>query len=377
MTSDVEHEVAQETEQEFIKSCHALLDWFQQGNGEGELPSLNPAAVERSKEVGISCLEYELLREVLRSLPDTPDTPNALHTPQIRAMLYYSGFSEKVLYKLFPKEKCGQSRAAVFMLLTGMNDDSQVLAPPSTVEPPLPRNGKRIQQPPEGGVTEGRPAVRSWQQKSLWKELMAAVEAPDDTYAWRDDALCPQTDPEAFFPEKGGSTREAKRVCWGCAVRAECLDYALTHDERHGIWGGLSERERRKKKRRKDKGEPEEEEMSAVEPIIGEVLACAGVDDAEELRAGFLKNPEKWKEFARLLVDAYVKTLKQHPRSNIEGRLRNYLVGDPVKYNNTRVRDRAESIREEQEGFRTYLSETPGIIEVCIRAMAAGKTSAK
>ena len=67
--------------------------------------------------------------------------------------------------------------------------------------------------------------------------------------AWQDDALCAQTDPEAFFPEKGGSTREVKKVCRACEVRAECLEYALEHDERFGIWGGLSERERRRLKR--------------------------------------------------------------------------------------------------------------------------------
>ena len=67
---------------------------------------------------------------------------------------------------------------------------------------------------------------------------------------WQERALCAQTDPEAFFPEKGGSTREAKRICAGCEVRAECLEFALAHDERFGIWGGLSERERRRLKRR-------------------------------------------------------------------------------------------------------------------------------
>jgi WhiB family transcriptional regulator, redox-sensing transcriptional regulator len=72
----------------------------------------------------------------------------------------------------------------------------------------------------------------------------SAVSAGDE--GWRLDALCAETDPEAFFPEKGGSTREAKRVCSGCAVRAECLEYALESDERFGIWGGLSERERRR-----------------------------------------------------------------------------------------------------------------------------------
>ena len=72
----------------------------------------------------------------------------------------------------------------------------------------------------------------------------------DDDVSWQHRALCSQTDPEAFFPEKGGSTREAKRICEGCEVRSECLDYALANDERFGIWGGLSERERRKLKKR-------------------------------------------------------------------------------------------------------------------------------
>ncbi|WP_081710038.1 WhiB family transcriptional regulator [Arthrobacter sp. 35W] len=67
---------------------------------------------------------------------------------------------------------------------------------------------------------------------------------------WQTDALCAQTDPEAFFPEKGGSTRDAKKVCGACNVRAQCLEYALSNDERFGIWGGLSERERRRLRKR-------------------------------------------------------------------------------------------------------------------------------
>jgi WhiB family redox-sensing transcriptional regulator len=71
----------------------------------------------------------------------------------------------------------------------------------------------------------------------------------DEDLGWQDRALCAQTDPEAFFPEKGGSTRDAKRVCRRCPVRAECLEYALETDQRFGIWGGMSERERRRIKR--------------------------------------------------------------------------------------------------------------------------------
>jgi WhiB family redox-sensing transcriptional regulator len=62
---------------------------------------------------------------------------------------------------------------------------------------------------------------------------------------WSEAGLCAQTDPEAFFPEKGGSTREAKKVCVACPVKAQCLAYALDTNQRFGIWGGLSERERR------------------------------------------------------------------------------------------------------------------------------------
>jgi WhiB family transcriptional regulator, redox-sensing transcriptional regulator len=75
------------------------------------------------------------------------------------------------------------------------------------------------------------------------------VAFPLNDEPWIDQALCAQTDPEAFFPEKGGSgTRNARKVCLGCDVRGECLEYALEHDERFGVWGGLSERERRKLK---------------------------------------------------------------------------------------------------------------------------------
>ena len=66
---------------------------------------------------------------------------------------------------------------------------------------------------------------------------------------WHDHALCAQTDPDAFHPDKGESAREAKRVCRQCPVQAECLRYALDHDERWGIWGGLSERERNRLRR--------------------------------------------------------------------------------------------------------------------------------
>ncbi|MGW1721621.1 WhiB family transcriptional regulator [Streptomyces sp. NPDC002306] len=62
--------------------------------------------------------------------------------------------------------------------------------------------------------------------------------------AWQSQALCAETGAEFFFPEPGSSVREAKLICGMCEMRSACLDYALAHDERFGVWGGLSEKER-------------------------------------------------------------------------------------------------------------------------------------
>jgi WhiB family transcriptional regulator, redox-sensing transcriptional regulator len=102
------------------------------------------------------------------------------------------------------------------------------------------------------GGSQAAQALNARSHLSLVTEAAVAFEPEPlsaTTDQWQDRALCAQTDPEAFFPEKGGSTREAKKICLGCEVRNECLEYALAHDERFGIWGGLSERERRRLKR--------------------------------------------------------------------------------------------------------------------------------
>lgn len=60
------------------------------------------------------------------------------------------------------------------------------------------------------------------------------------------DALCGQVGGELFFPEKGGSSKEAKSICTSCDLKTACLEWALLNDERFGVWGGTSERERRR-----------------------------------------------------------------------------------------------------------------------------------
>jgi WhiB family redox-sensing transcriptional regulator len=82
-------------------------------------------------------------------------------------------------------------------------------------------------------------------------EFMKALqpESEDGGQRWQERANCLGVDPDLFFPERGASTREAKGVCRGCEVQDECLEYALAHGEKFGIWGGLSERERRRVRR--------------------------------------------------------------------------------------------------------------------------------
>ena len=63
-------------------------------------------------------------------------------------------------------------------------------------------------------------------------------------------ALCAETDPEVFFPDKGGETGAAKSVCRRCKAREECLAWAIEHDE-HGVWGGTSRIQRLRIQRRR------------------------------------------------------------------------------------------------------------------------------
>lgn len=100
--------------------------------------------------------------------------------------------------------------------------------------------------------TEAPAKESQHQETTTWLGLPGLMDPleVEGELAWQVDALCAQTDPEAFFPEKGGSTRDAKKVCASCTVRSECLEYALSNDERFGIWGGLSERERRRLRKR-------------------------------------------------------------------------------------------------------------------------------
>ncbi len=71
---------------------------------------------------------------------------------------------------------------------------------------------------------------------------------------WRDKSACKNVDPSMFFPGNGPGTMAeqtdaAKQVCETCAVRSQCLEFALRANQETGVWGGTSEDERRKLRR--------------------------------------------------------------------------------------------------------------------------------
>jgi WhiB family redox-sensing transcriptional regulator len=64
--------------------------------------------------------------------------------------------------------------------------------------------------------------------------------------SWRHRGACRGLDPEIFYPLTDEEVGEAKDVCSQCHVRVACLEFAIGHREKEGVWGGATERERRR-----------------------------------------------------------------------------------------------------------------------------------
>lgn len=65
-----------------------------------------------------------------------------------------------------------------------------------------------------------------------------------DDRSWSARAMCADAEPDTLFV-KGAAQRDARRICFDCPVRRECLVEALNSKAEFGVWGGLTERERR------------------------------------------------------------------------------------------------------------------------------------
>lgn len=71
--------------------------------------------------------------------------------------------------------------------------------------------------------------------------------ALNDKPVWTNQANCRGMDPELWFPGRGLSLSRLKEICASCTVREQCLEAGI--DEKFGVWGGKSERERRRLRR--------------------------------------------------------------------------------------------------------------------------------
>jgi len=124
--------------------------------------------------------------------------------------------------------------------------DCRDTTPPGDKSP----NRPSAKTPPPISITEPKEKRMNYDVRAAIKNAAAPKTSTRGTantdLSWQADALCAQTNPEAFFPAKGDHNVEAKKICGACDVKKQCLTYALANDENIGIWGGLSAIERRR-----------------------------------------------------------------------------------------------------------------------------------
>lgn len=83
----------------------------------------------------------------------------------------------------------------------------------------------------------------------------------------QEQALCAQTNPILFISDRCQDANAARRICAMCPVREECLEWAVEHKERYGVWGGVSERKRQAMIFARFGPEPEEDEEEEPKPL--------------------------------------------------------------------------------------------------------------
>jgi WhiB family transcriptional regulator, redox-sensing transcriptional regulator len=65
---------------------------------------------------------------------------------------------------------------------------------------------------------------------------------------------CDGLDTDLWYPDQGNSYacyEQARRICYGCPVRVACLQFAVDTDQRFGLWGGMTPRERNRLRRQR------------------------------------------------------------------------------------------------------------------------------
>ncbi len=110
---------------------------------------------------------------------------------------------------------------------------------------------------------------------------------------WQDQASCNGHDPSVFFGAEGVAmtepeTERAKRICAICPVREACLEFALSTNQKHGVWGGAGEVERRRMKcdrnPRSTARRQEASRLAAIGTTLDQIAAQLGVSHRQAQR---------------------------------------------------------------------------------------------
>lgn len=101
---------------------------------------------------------------------------------------------------------------------------------------------------------------------TLTKQVPDTLERGDD---WRTAGACRETDPEIFFavgegPEALQQTDDAKAVCNACPVKDICRDWAVGTRQEHGVWGGMTAKERHNLRRREARATASDTELKQL-----------------------------------------------------------------------------------------------------------------
>jgi len=106
--------------------------------------------------------------------------------------------------------------------------------------------GRFSRTPPRKGPAEAEHLIAHGTRHRRVAGRLHDVDQIPDEYAWMLRGSCRGAQTRAFFPSDGVGVEAVQRICRSCAVRDECLEYALLHRIEQGVWGGASERERRR-----------------------------------------------------------------------------------------------------------------------------------
>lgn len=104
-----------------------------------------------------------------------------------------------------------------------------------------------------GGLCEGhgwwqrepKPSTGMARKQSRPFDLDDLADLPDlRMQAWSDQAACEGMGTGLFYSESPAIVAHAKAICGECPAKQACLAFALEVNERFGVWGGKTEKER-------------------------------------------------------------------------------------------------------------------------------------